>query len=78
MEGERNRWKTQSESTIDLSEGEELDYYGNTVHGNTISRAKSEYDIENEIEDGQGEEKRDAANEILPPLRSFATYLRLW
>ena len=80
LTADRNRWRSQPDSTIDLC-GEELDYYGNTVRGNALSREHSEFDIENDIEYDKGEEKRDAADEgsgILPPLRSFATYLRLW
>ena len=70
---------------MDLAGGEilglEQDHYGNTFHSTGPSRVQSEYDIENDIEDDKTDERPESGTEgsgIWPPLRSFATYLRLW
>ena len=82
---DRGRSRLRAESNVDVSEGEilapEVDYYGNVVNSNAPSRVQSEFDIENYFDDDKPDEKTESGTEgsgILPPLRSFATYLRLW
>ena len=82
---DRGRSRLRADSNVDLIEGEifapEVDHYGNIVNSTASSRVQSEYDIENYFDDDKPDEKVESGTEgsgILPPLRSFATYLRLW